>query len=181
MSRAALLRGLPAVVAICAIALPALAQDGLGPGRRAKRPDICMTSAEIEAEAVVRAGMVIRDHARACARRGLDGSIIHLWAAFDSANAQQFRDAVEIRAGGYKRNWPDDPNVAQRVANESVASRQLVDFAPVECVVLKDLVGGFKSWDDYMVHVRRTEVGQVKTMYRQCPRGIRGAKRLQQE
>ncbi|MCW0232182.1 MAG: hypothetical protein OJJ21_01150 [Ferrovibrio sp.] len=176
-----MLRRLLPGLLIAAIALPAVAQEGLGPGRRAKRPDICMNTIEIEAEAMVRGGMVIRDHARACARRGLDGSIIHLWAAFDTANAEKFQDATEIRAGAYKRNWPDDPNAAQRAANETVASRQLVDFSPVECVVLKDLVGGFKTWTDYLVHIRRTEVGQVKTLYKQCPKGTVGAQRRKQE
>jgi hypothetical protein len=165
---------------VAAIALPAVAQE-LGPGRRERRPDICMNSIEIEAEAMIRAGMVIRDHARACARRGLDGSIIHLWSAFDTTNAAKFQDAVEIRAGAYKRNWPNDPNAAQRAANETVASRQLVDFSPVECVVLKDLVDGFKTWTDYLVHIRRTEVGQVKAMYKQCPKGTVGAQRRKQE
>lgn len=165
---------------ILAIGLPAVAQE-LGPGRRERRPYTCMTSAEFEAEGVVRAGMVIRDHARACARRGLDGTIIHTWSAFDTANLQQIKDAIEIRTEAYRRNFPNDPYAAQRNDNAVVASRQLVDFAPVECVVLKELVERFKTWEDYLVHVRRTEVGQVKTMFMQCPKGVRGAKRLQQE
>jgi cytochrome c556 len=175
------LRSLLPALLVFVIAGSAIAQDALGPGRRPKRPDTCMTTAEYEAEAVVRTGMILRDHARACARRGMDGGIVQLWAAFDAANAQQFQDAVQIRAEAYRRNFPNDPNAAQRAANETVASRQLVDFAPVECVVLRDLIGGFKAWDDFLKHVRSTEVGQVKAMFKQCPKGVRGAKRLQQE
>lgn len=148
----------------------ALAQDGLRAGSRPKRPDICFNQPEIEAEAIVRAGMIIRDHARACARRGHDTEILQLWGAFDNANADKLQDAVQVRAQAYRRNWPNDPNVAQRYANESVASRQLVDFAPAECVALRDLVESFKIWPDYMKHVRTVEVGQVKTLIRQCPR-----------
>lgn len=148
----------------------ALAQSGLGPGSRPKRSDRCFNTPELDAEAIVRAGIIIRDHARACARRGHDGGIIHLWAAFDTVNAEEFRRAVEVRTEAFKRNFPDDPYAAQRAVNDSVASRQLVDFAPAECVALRDLVEGFKGWPDYMKHVRTTELGQVKMIYRQCPR-----------
>lgn len=148
----------------------ALAQSGLGPGRRPKTPNKCFNAPEIEAVAIVRAGMVIRDHARACARRGHDAGILQLWGAFDNANAEEMRRAVEVRAEAFRRNWPDDPNAAQRDANETVASRQLVDFAPAECVALRDLVEGFKTWRDYMKHVRTVEVGQVKMLYRTCPK-----------
>lgn len=148
----------------------ALAQSGLGPGSRPKTPNKCFNTPEIEAVAIVRAGMVIRDHARACARRGHDTGILQLWGAFDNANAEEMRRAVEVRAEAFRRNWPDDPNAAQRDANETVASRQLVDFAPAECVALRDLVEGFKTWRDYMKHVRIVEVGQVKMLYRTCPK-----------
>lgn len=148
----------------------ALAQSGLGPGSRPKTPNKCFNAPEIEAVAIVRAGMVIRDHARACARRGHDTGILQLWGAFDNANAEEMRRAVEVRAEAFRRNWPDDPNAAQRDANETVASRQLVDFAPAECVALRNLVEGFKTWRDYMKHVRTVEVGQVKMLYRTCPK-----------
>jgi hypothetical protein len=163
--RAALAAGLALLTAGTAIA-----QQALGPGSRPKRPDRCFNTQELEAEAIVRTGMIIRDHARACARRGHDGGIIQLWGAFDSANAEEFRRAVEVRAEAFRRNWPDDAYAAQRAANETVASRQLVDFAPAECVALRDLVGGFKAWPDFMKHVRTVELGQVKTLYRQCPK-----------
>lgn len=148
----------------------ALAQSGLGPGSRPKTPNKCFNAPEIEAVAIVRAGMVVRDHARACARRGHDTGILQLWGAFDNANAEEMRRAVEVRAEAFRRNWSDDPNAAQRDANETVASRQLVDFAPAECVALRDLVEGFKTWRDYMKHVRTVEVGQVKMLYRTCPK-----------
>lgn len=151
-----------------------LAQEGLRAASRPKRSDKCFNTPELEAVAIVRAGMIIRDHARACARRGHDGGIIHLWAAFDSANAEELQRAVEVRTEAFKRNFPDDPYAAQREANNSVASRQLVDFAPAECVALRDLVEGFKLWPDYMRHVRTTELGQVKMLYRQCPKRTPG-------
>ena len=147
-----------------------VAQSGLGSGSRPKSSTKCFNAPEIEAVAIVRAGMVIRDHARACARRGHDRDLINVWAAFDNANAEEMKRAVEVRAKAFQRNWPDDPNAAQRDANETVASRQLVDFAPAECVVLRDLVESFKTWRDYMKHVRMVEVGQVKMLYRTCPR-----------
>jgi len=155
---------------LAALLLPAVAQaqDGLGPGRRPKQPNICMTDPELEAEAVVRAGMVIRDHARACARRGLDGTILPLWGKFDEANADRFRAAVQLRAATYKRLWPDDPYAEQRANNATVASRQLADFANEECVALGDLVETFTDWPTFMRHVRSTELGQVKTVYKRC-------------
>lgn len=145
-------------------------QEGLRAASRPKRSDKCFNTPEIEAIAIVRAGMVIRDHARACARRGHDRDLINVWAEFDNANAEEVKRAVEVRAEGFRRNSPDDPNAAQRDANETVASRQLVDFAPAECVALRDLVESFKTWRDYMKHVRTVEVGQVKMLYRTCPR-----------
>ncbi|MEK9969326.1 MAG: hypothetical protein VW600_09325 [Ferrovibrio sp.] len=163
--KAALAAGLALLMAGSAVA-----QQGLGPGSRPKRPEKCFNTPELEAEAIVRAGMIIRDHARACARRGHDGGIIELWARFDGENAEEFRKAVEVRAEAFRRNWPDDPYAAQRAANDTVASRQLVDFAPAECVALRNLVEGFTIWTDYMKHVRVVELGQVKTIYRQCPK-----------
>ena len=162
------MRRLAVAALLFALAVPALAQDGLRAGSRPKRPDICMKDPELEAEAIVRAGMVIRDHARACARRGLDGAILPIWGAFDAANAQQFRDAVQLRAETYRRLWPDDPYAEQRANNAVVASRQLADFAYEECATLGELVEGFKAWPDFMRHVRSTELGQVKTVYKSC-------------
>lgn len=153
---------------LAGVALPTLAQDGLGPGRRPRQPNICMTDPELEAEAIVRAGMVIRDHARACARRGLDGTILPLWGRFDEANADNFRRAVETRSATYKRLWPDDPYAEQRANNATVASRQLADFSNEECIALGDLVGGLRDWAAFMRHVRSTELGQVKTAYKRC-------------
>jgi hypothetical protein len=162
-------RGLAACL-VAGIALPALAQEGLGPGRRPKSPDICMTAPEMEAEAVVRAGMIIRGYARDCARLGHDGSILPLWAAFDQANAQQFRDAVQLRSDSYKRNYPDDAYAEQRATNAVVASRQLTEIPAEECSALLNLVGSFNDWDAFLRHVRMTVLGQVKTTFKQCPR-----------
>lgn len=162
----------PVIVAalLAALLLPvvAAAQEGLGPGRRAKSPNICMTDPELEAEAIVRAGMVIRDHARACARRGLDGTILPTWGKFDEANAENFREAVQLRSRTYKKLWPNDPYAEQRANNATVASRQLADFAPEECMALGDLVETFKDWPSFMRHVRSTELGQVKSVYKRC-------------
>jgi len=156
------------VLASLLLPMMAAAQEGLGPGRRAKRPDICMKDSELEAEAIVRAGMVIRDHARACARRGLDGTILPTWGKFDEANGDRFREAVQTRSAAYKRLWPDDPYAEQRANNATVASRQLADFAPEECVALGDLVETFTDWPSFMRHVRSTELGQVKNVYKRC-------------
>lgn len=156
------------MIAALLLPLAAAAQEGLGPGRRAKRPDICMTDPELEAEAIVRAGMVIRDHARACARRGLDATTLPIWGKFDEANADRFRQAVQVRSQAYKRLWPEDPYAEQRANNATVASRQLADFAPEECVALGDLVETFTDWPSFMRHVRTTELGQVKTVYKRC-------------
>lgn len=157
-------------------ALDAIAQEGLGPGRRKRTPEICMTDPELEAEATVRAGLVIRDFARACARRGHDGTILPLWGAFDAANAERFRTAVQQRTEAYRRNYPEDPYAEQRVTNAVVASRQLLDFAPQECIALGDLVEKFRVWDDFMRHVRSTELGQVKNSIRRCPQLRPGAR-----
>lgn len=171
------LRRAVAVLLLVSFALPVLAQEGLGPGRRAKRPDICFNPDELEAEAIVRGGMVIRDHARACARRGLDGTILQVWGKFDEDNAQALRDAVRLRAEAYQRNWPDDPYALQRANNATVASRQILDFAPEECIALGNLVDGLRTWDDYMRHIRLTELGQVKNVYKQCPQRRGGGQR----
>lgn len=162
----------PVIVAVllASLLLPTIvaAQEALGPGRRAKRPDICMKDAELEAEAIVRAGIVIRDRARACARRGLDGTILPAWGKFDEANADKFREAVQLRSATYKRLWPDDPYAEQRATNATVASHQLADFAPEECLTLGDMVEGFTDWPSFMRHVRSTQLGQVKVAYKRC-------------
>ncbi|MFN4310680.1 MAG: hypothetical protein ACK4FK_08820 [Ferrovibrio sp.] len=129
-----------------------------------------MTAPEMEAEAIVRAGMIIRGYARDCARLGFDGTILPMWSAFDQANAQQFRDAVQLRSEAYRRNYPDDPYAEQRATNAVVASRQITEMPREECVVLLDLVGSFNDWNAFMRHVRTTKLGQVKTAFKLCPR-----------
>lgn len=169
-----LFRGIAALL-VAAVALPVLAQDGLGPGRRPQTPRICMTPPQMEAEAIVRAGMIIRAYARDCARLGHDATILPLWGAFDQANAQRFRDAVQLRSEAYKLNYPDDPYAEQRATNEVLASRQMSEFAPQECMALADLVGSFNDWDAFMRHVRTTVLGQVKTAFKLCPKKHAGA------
>lgn len=134
-----------------------------------------MTAPEMEAEAIVRAGIIIRGYARDCARLGHDGSILPMWGAFDQANIQRFRDAVQVRSESYKRNYPDDPYAEQRATNAVVASRQITEFAREECTALAGLVGSFNDWDAFMRHVRTTVLGQVKTAFKLCPKARGGA------
>jgi len=152
------------------LASTAMAQEGLGAGSRPKSPQLCMTEAEFEAEAVVRSGIVLRAYARDCARRGIDGSILPQWSAFDAANAEQLRNAVELRSQAYARNYPNDAYAGQRVIDEILTSRGIVHPSAQECLAVANVVGGLTSWDDFLLHARRTELGQVKTQFRRCPR-----------
>lgn len=145
-----------------------LAQDGLGPGRRPPQPKICMNDAELEAEAVVRAGIVLRAYARQCARYGIDGSILPKWGAFDAANAASLQNAVRLRNEAYARNYPDDPYAGQRVIDNTLASRGLGRPSPEECLAAADVVGKLKTWNDFLAHARLTELGQVKTQVKAC-------------
>lgn len=147
----------------------AVAQQGLGPGRRPPAPDICMSEAELEAEAILRTGIVLRAYARECARRGHDGSILPAWGAFDGANAENLRAAVQLRNDAYARNYPDSPKAGQKVVDEVLTSRQLVTLSAEECAATAEVVRGLATWDDFLIHVRRTELGKVRSAIRTCP------------
>src|SRR3546814_21196766 len=101
---------------------PALAQDGLGPGSRPKRPSICMNDAELEAEAQMRAGIVLRAFARTCAVRGIDGSILPEWRAFDAANAERLPEAVRLRNDASARNYTEAPHAGQPFVSKTLYS-----------------------------------------------------------
>ncbi len=164
------------VSVLCAI--PALAQDGLGPGSRPKRPQVCMSDAELEAEAQMRAGIVLRAFARNCASRGIDGSILPKWSAFDAANAEQLREAVRLRDEAYARNYPDDPYAGQRVVDEMLTSRGIVQPSAQECRTVAEIVNGLATWEDFVAHVRRTQLGMVKQQIKRCkPPGAAGGRR----
>ena len=158
--------------------LPALAQDGLGPGSRPKRPLICMNDAELEAEAQMRAGIVLRAFARNCAARGIDGSILPKWGEFDAANAEQLREAVRLRNEAYARNYPDDAYAGQRIVDETLTSRGIVNPSAQECSSVAEIVNGLNVWEDFIAHARRTQLGQVKQQIKRCkPRGAAGGGR----
>jgi hypothetical protein len=142
-----------------------------------KRDTSCMTPPELQAEAIVRAGIVLRAYARECARRGIDGSIVQKWLAFDTANAQSLRDAVQMRDKAYARNYPADPYAGQRVIDDALASRGITTLAPQECVAAAAVVDGLKSWNDFLLHAKRTELGMVKTAIRTCRSGGPGSGR----
>jgi hypothetical protein len=142
------------------------------------KPDnACMTPPELQAEAIVRAGIVLRAYARECARRGFDGSILQKWMAFDAANAQSLREAVQMRDKAYARNYPDNPYAGQQVVDDALASRGLVTLAPSECMATAAVVDGLKSWDDFLVHAKRTELGMGKSAIRTCRSGGPGSGR----
>lgn len=136
-----------------------------------------MTTPELQAEAIVRAGIVLRAYARECARRGIDASILQKWSAFDAANGQTLREAVQARDKAYARNYPDDPYAGQRVIDETLASRGITTLAPQECLAVATVVDGLKSWDDFIAHAKRTELGMVKTAIATCRSGGPGAGR----
>src|SRR3546814_1271621 len=48
---------------------------GVPQATKPKPDNACMTPPELQAEAIVRAGIVLRAYARECARRGFDGKI----------------------------------------------------------------------------------------------------------
>lgn len=141
-----------------------------------KRDTACMTPPELQAEAIVRAGIVLRAYARECARRGIDASILQKWSAFDTANAQTLREAVQARDKGYARNYPDDPYAGQRAIDDTLASRGITTLSVQECVATAAVVDGLKSWNDFLAHVQRTELGMVKTAIMTCRSGGPGSK-----
>lgn len=153
--------------------MPVQAQDsfGLGPGSRPKRPLICMSDAELEAEAQVRAGIILRAFARTCAARGIDGSILQKWSAFDSAHAEQLQAAVRRRNEAYARNYPDDANAGQRVIDETLASRGITHPSVQECLSVAEVVNGLNTWEDFVAHARLTQLGMVRNQIRRCKPG----------
>lgn len=162
---------LPAVLA----AMPALAQQGLGPGSRPKQPLVCMNDAELEAEAQVRAGIVLRAFARTCAARGLDAAILQKWGAFDGANAERLQLAVRLRNDAYARNYPDDPYAGQRVIDETLTSRGITQPSQQECGTVAEVVNRLNAWEDFVAHARLTQLGMVKSQIKRCkPRGAAG-------
>lgn len=162
---AALIRGL---VALCFCGFPAAAG---AQAAAAKPPQPCMMPAELEAEAIVRTGIVLRAYARECARRGIDGSILQKWSAFDAANAQNLRDAVQQRTDAFARGYPDNPYAGQQVIDDTLASRGLTALSAQECIATAAVVDRLEVWDDLVAHARRTELGKVKTAIRTCRPG----------
>jgi len=130
-----------------------------------------MTPPQLEAEAIVRAGIVLRAFARECARRGIDTSILQKWTAFDTANAQNLRAAVQLRDQAYARNYPDNPYAGQQVIDDTLASRGLTTLSPQECLTTSVVVDKLKSWNDFLTHARQTELGMVKTAIKTCRSG----------
>lgn len=161
------------LAALCV--LPVLAQETRSAGNRPKRPLICMNDAELEAEAQMRAGIVLRAFARNCASRGIDGSILPKWSAFDAANADRLRDAVRLRDEAYARNYPDDAYAGQRIVDETLTSRGIVHPSAQECGTVAEVVNGLNTWEDFVAHARRTQLGMVKQQVKRCkPRGATG-------
>lgn len=157
------------------VAIPALAQDGLGPGSRPKRPLICMSDAELEAEAQVRAGIVLRAFARTCAARGIDNTILQDWAAFDSANADKLQQAVRLRNEAYARNYPNDSYAGQQVIDETLTSRGITHPSVQECETVAEVVNRLNAWEDFVAHARLTQLGMVKSQIKRCKsRGAAG-------
>lgn len=136
-----------------------------------------MNAAELEAEAVVRAGIVLRAYARDCARRGIDASILPRWGAFDAANAENLRNAVQLRNEAFARLYPDEPKPGQRAIDEALTSRGLIQPTLQECQAAGAVVNGLNAWEDFLAHARRTELGQVKTQIKECPKRRRAGGR----
>ena len=155
-----------------------MAQETRGPGNRPKRPLICMNDAELEAEAQMRAGIILRAFARNCASRGIDGSILPRWGEFDAANADRLREVVRLRNEAYTRNYPDDAYAGQRIVDEALTSRGIVNPSAQECGIVAEIVSGFETWEDFAAHARRTQLGMVKQQIQRCkPRGAAGGGR----
>jgi hypothetical protein len=156
---------------------PTLAQETRGPGNRPKRPLICMSDAELEAEAQMRAGIILRAFARNCASRGVDGSILPKWGEFDAANVERLREAVRLREEAYTRNYPDDAYAGQRIVDETLASRGIVHPSIQECGTVAEIVNRLATWEDFVAHARLTQLGQVKQQIKRCkPPGAAGGR-----
>ncbi len=151
---------------------PAAAQEdpafGLGSGSRPKRELPCMDDREQKAEALIRAGIILREICRECTRRRIDTEMLSIWNTFDAEYGEQILASARLRDTALQRNYPDVPNVAFRLDSRLIASTGLLQKAKDECNVARLLLESFTDYDAFVRHAHLTELGRVKNIYPLC-------------
>lgn len=139
-----------------------------GPARRPKSKQVCMDEREQKAEALIRAGIILREIARECQKRNINPSLLPAWSAFDSANGDQIQAATRLRQAALERNYPDRPNIMREFDDRLIASSGLQRMADEECNSAARLLAGIKDYNDFVRHSARTELGRVREIFPKC-------------
>jgi hypothetical protein len=82
----------------------------------------CYTELDLQAEAIVRTAIAMRETLRQCAGQGLDQGAMPLWQGFDQDNADKIGRALLDRRETLRRLFPKDPYVERRRNDAIIAA-----------------------------------------------------------
>ncbi len=159
------------IIFLCCLLLltakPAPAQNapGAGPGGPAgaaggvnARNRYCFNEKEAEAESEVRAGMLLREILRRCARYDPVGGqpALDSWYKFDRENGEQLRTAVAMRSGALKRIYPNRTAQEQWDNDASIATRAAPEVDAGVCKAAYDVVEKIKAeaWQGFKYYAK---------------------------
>ncbi len=138
------------------IAPPACAQNPTGAGQGGPagaaggvnaRNRYCFNEKEAEAEAEVRAGILLREILRRCARFDGESGQTYLddWYKFDREHGEQLRAAVAMRSNVLKRIYPDRTVQEQWENDATIATRAAPQVDAGVCKAAYDVVDKIKA------------------------------------
>lgn len=108
---------------------------GAAQGRRG-----CLNPAEVQAEAIVRTGVDLREVLKACARRdfattdGTAADALAQFRTFDGDYADKIQSELEIRRLALQRNYPDRKAVERQMDGAIIAVYQGRQMSDGECL-----------------------------------------------
>lgn len=119
------------------LAMLLLAQPGTADAQR--RPG-CLKPDEVNAEAVVRTGVDLREVLKACAKRnfattnGTAADALEGFRAFDKDYADKIQSELEIRRLALQRNFPDRKGVERQMDGAIISVYQGRQMSDGECL-----------------------------------------------
>jgi hypothetical protein len=153
---------LPTVLLAALAAGPAPAQQApANPPPAIKKADACFKSDEVTAEAQVRTGIQFREILRRCAELDpTEGpSALKDWYAFDTANANQIKQAVAKRRAALLRIYPNLQSVTQWETDSAVSTMKSVQVNDGVCKATYDVMARLKKeqWKGFQYYAKLQE------------------------
>jgi hypothetical protein len=158
---------LPVVAILLAMAgmvQPAQAQAQQTPANpppAVKKKDSCFKANEVQAEAQVRTGIQLREILRRCAEIDPTEGAAALkdWYGFDSANANQLKQAVQLRHAALLRIYPNLQSVTQWETDSAVATMKSVQVNDGVCKATYDVMARLKKeqWKGFQYYAKLQE------------------------